>query len=337
MEMQSALHKAVAGQDLTESEMIAVMRRVMAGEADASFLAAFLTALKMKGESVGEITGAARVMREHADRVQVAVSPLVDTCGTGGDGADTFNISTAAAFVVAGAGVAVAKHGNRAVSGKSGSADVLKCLGVNIEADKAVVKRCLEEIGIGFLFAPLRHPAMKHAAEVRRILGFRTLFNLLGPLTNPAGAQAQLIGVYENRWTRTLAEVLRDLGTKRAMVVHGADGLDEITLTSETSISSLSNGNIIDFIIKPETFGLRRCGLGDLRGGSPEENAAILRGILEGQDGPRRDVVLLNAAGAIAVADKAESLEEGFALARESLRSGAALAKLEDLKRLSHS
>ncbi|OGW25252.1 MAG: anthranilate phosphoribosyltransferase, partial [Nitrospinae bacterium RIFCSPLOWO2_12_FULL_47_7] len=231
MEIRSALCKVVEQQNLSEDEMTAVMNQIMEGGVEAALMAAFLTALRMKGESVGEIVGAAKSMREKADKLNVSADPIVDTCGTGGDGARTFNISTATAFVVAGTGITVAKHGNRAVSSRSGSADVLKCLGVNIDADKTTVERCLEKVGIGFLFAPLLHKAMKYVVEVRRELGFRTIFNLLGPLTNPARAQVQIIGVYDAHWTYPLACVLNELGCRRAFVVHGADGLDEITLT----------------------------------------------------------------------------------------------------------
>ena len=249
MSFQKILHKVVSGKDLTEDEMMAAMTEIMEGNVVDSQFAAFLTALQLKHETVPEIVGAARVMRAKAEKVKVNASHIVDTCGTGGDGADTFNISTAVSFVVAGADITVAKHGNRAVSSKSGSADVLKCLGVNIDASLSTVERCIEEVGIGFLFAPLMHKAMKHAAKVRKELGFRTIFNLLGPLTNPAHAHGQVLGVYDSKWVNPLAEVLRDLGSRRALVVHGFDGLDEITLTSETQVSELKNDNVSAFTI----------------------------------------------------------------------------------------
>jgi anthranilate phosphoribosyltransferase len=274
-------------------------------------------------------------MRSKAEKV--STQDAVDTCGTGGDGADTFNISTAVAFVVAGAGVRVAKHGNRAVSSKSGSADVLKCLGVNIEASLSTVERCIEEAGIGFLFAPLMHKAMKHAATVRKELGFRTLFNLLGPLTNPANAHAQVLGVYDSRWVNPLAEVLRDLGSRRALVVHGFDGLDEITLTSETQVSELKNDNVTSFTIDPKEYGYSLCSANDLKGGSPKENAGIIRDILNGTTGPKTDIVILNAAAAIYVGGKADSIEKGILVAANSIDSGAANKKFEQLCQMSSS
>lgn len=337
MKIQDALRKVVEGHDLAAEEMAGAMAEIMEGEAEASLIAAFLTALRMKGESVGEIAGAAKAMREKAETLNVSADPIVDTCGTGGDGAGTFNISTAAAFVVAGAGIAVAKHGNRAVSSRSGSADVLHALGVNIEAGKSVVEKCLERVGIGFLFAPSMHRAMKHVIGVRRELGFRTIFNLLGPLTNPAGAHAQVIGVYEGRWTTALALVLKDLGSRHAFVVHGADGLDEITLTDCTQVSELVGGEVKEYSIAPERFGLRRCSPDDLKGGASRENAAIIRDLLQGAGGPRRDIVLLNAAAGIVAADRADSLEKGLELARKSIDSGAAHQKLQDLCRVSNS
>ena len=276
-------------------------------------------------------------MRAKAEKVKVNASHIVDTCGTGGDGSDTFNISTAVSFVVAGADITVAKHGNRAVSSKSGSADVLKCLGVNIDASLSTVERCIEEVGIGFLFAPLMHKAMKHAAKVRKELGFRTIFNLLGPLTNPAHAHGQVLGVYDSRWVNPLAEVLRDLGSHRALVVHGFDGLDEITLTSETQVSELKNDNVSAFTIDPKEFGYSLCSTKDLKGGSPEENAESIRGILQGASGPKTDIVVLNAAAAIYVGGKAESIERGISVAANSIGSGAAIKKLEELCRVSNS
>ena len=337
MSFQKSLHTIVSGKDLTEDEMMAAMTEIMEGKVVDSQFAAFLTALQLKHETVPEIVGAARVMRVKAEKVKVNASHIVDTCGTGGDGADTFNISTAVSFVVAGANITVAKHGNRAVSSKSGSADVLKCLGVNIDASLSTVERCIEEVGIGFLFAPLMHKAMKYAAKVRKELGFRTIFNLLGPLTNPAHAHGQVLGVYDSRWVNPLAEVLRDLGSIRALVVHGFDGLDEITLTSETQVSELKNDKISSFTIDPKEFSYSLCSAQDLKGGSPEENAEIIRGILQGASGPKTDIVVLNAAAAIYVGGKAESIERGILIATNSIGSGAAIKKLEELCRVSNS
>jgi anthranilate phosphoribosyltransferase len=337
MKIREALHKVIEGVDLTEEEMISVMAQIMEGDAGVFQMGAFLTALRMKGESVGEIVGAARVMRKKAESLHIASDNIVDTCGTGGDGGTTFNISTAAAFVVAGAGVTVAKHGNRAVSSRSGSADVLQCLGVNIEADKAVVEKCLEQVGIGFLFAPLMHGAMKHAAGVRRELGFRTIFNLLGPLTNPAHAHAQVIGVFSGKWVVPIAQVLKDLGCRHAFVVHGDDGLDEITLMDATRVCELSEGNIREYSICPEDFGLSRCSPDQVQGGSPEQNAEIIRTLLGGAGGPQTDIVLLNASAAICAGGKAGSLKEGLEIARQSVVSGSALQKLEGLCKVSNS
>ena len=337
MSFQKILHTVVSGKDLTEYEMMAAMTQIMEGNVVDSQFAAFLTALQLKHETVPEIVGAARVMRAKAEKVKVNAPQIVDTCGTGGDGADTFNISTAVSFVVAGADITVAKHGNRAVSSKSGSADVLKCLGVNIDASLSTVERCIEEVGIGFLFAPLMHKAMKHAVKVRKELGFRTIFNLLGPLTNPAHAHGQVLGVYDSRWVNPLAEVLRDLGSHRALVVHGFDGLDEITLTSETQVSELKNDNVSAFTIDPKEFGYSLCSAQDLKGGSPEENAQTIRGILQGASGPKTDIVVLNAAAAIYVGGKAESIERGILVAVNSIGSGAAIKKLEELCRVSNS
>jgi len=337
MNIREALHLVIDGVDLTEEKMISVMEQIMSGDAGDLQLGAFITALRMKGESVDEIVGAARVMRKKAESLNIASTNIVDTCGTGGDGGNTFNISTAAALVVAGAGITVAKHGNRAVSSRSGSADVLKCLGVNIEADKTVVEKCLEQVGIGFLFAPLMHGAMKHAAGIRKELGFRTIFNLLGPLTNPAHAHAQVVGVFSRKWVVPLAQVLKSLGCRHALVVHGDDGLDEITLMDKTSVCELSNGNIQEYSISPEDFGLVRCSPDKVQGGSPEENAVIIRTVLDGTVGPKMDIVLLNAAAAIYAGGKADSLKEGLEIARESILSGAARQKLDDLIRVSNS
>ena len=335
MFFQKFLHIVVSGKELSEEEMMGAMTEIMDGKVGDTQLAAFLTALQFKNVTVSEIVGAARVMRDKAEKVNAKDS--VDTCGTGGDGADTFNISTTVAFVVAGAGVRVAKHGNRAVSSKSGSADVLKYLGVNIDASLPTVERCIEEVGIGFLFAPLMHKAMKYAAAVRKELGFRTIFNLLGPLTNPANAHAQVLGVFDSKWVTPLAEVLRELGSRHALVVHGFDGLDEITLTGETQIAELKNGKVNNFSFDPKEFGYSLCSVADLKGAEPETNAEIMREILNGSSGPKTDIVVLNAAAAIYVGGKADSIEKGILAAKNSIESGAALKKLEELCRVSNS
>ena len=337
MRIQEALIKIIDKRDLEKDEMISVMTQIMEGQAERVLLAAFLTALRVKGESMEEILGAAIVMRDKSEKIKVKADYVVDTCGTGGDSANTFNISTAAAFVVAGCGLTVAKHGNRAVSSRSGSADVLKFLGVNIEADKLTVEKCIDDIGIGFLFAPLMHRAMKHAGEVRKELGFRTIFNLLGPLTNPAGAHAQVIGVYDGNRLKQMADVLNLLGTKHAFVVHGDDGLDEITLTGTTKVCELLNGKVNEYMLEPASFGLTACKAKDLEGGSPEENAGIIRSILSGVLGPQRDIVLMNASAAIVAGGRAEKLKEAMVLSRHSIDSGLAEKKLNDLCHRSYS
>ena len=329
--IKEAISKIVKNQDLTESEMIEVMNEIMTGAASPGQIGAFITALRIKGETVDEITGAARVMREKATKIDVKGKKVVDTCGTGGDESMTFNISTAAAFVAAGAELIVAKHGNRSVSSRSGSADVLKALGVNIEAEVARVEECLKEIGIGFLFAPMLHGAMKYAAPVRREIGIRTIFNILGPLTNPAGARCQVIGVYDDSLTDILGKVLSNLGAEHAFVVRGEDGLDEITLTTETKVTELKEGKLRTYHIKPEDFGFRRCRPEDLKGGDPEMNADIIRSILKGKKGPQQDVVVLNAAAAIVAGGMARSLEEGILAAVHSIDEGKALEKLNKL------
>ena len=329
--VKEAIAKVVEKKDLTEDEMASVMREIMEGEATPAQIASIITALRMKGETVDEITGAARVMREKALKVKTTASVIVDTCGTGGDESFTFNISTAAAFVAAGAGLTVAKHGNRSISSKSGSADVLKSLGVNIEAEVQKVEECLDSIGIGFLFAPLMHGAMKYAAPVRREIGIRTIFNILGPLTNPAGARYQVLGVYRSELTEVLANVLKNLGSTRAFVVSGNDGLDEMTLTSETKVSEFKDGKVNTYSIKPEEFGMTRCKLFELQGGEPDDNARIISAILKGDKGPKRDVVVLNAAAAIVASGMAKDMKEGIKLAEEAIDSGKALEKLEKM------
>jgi anthranilate phosphoribosyltransferase len=282
----------------------------------------------MKGETVSEITGAARIMRERALHVQVAHA-LLDTCGTGGDGSHTFNISTTAALVAAGAGLWVAKHGNRAMSGAVGGADVLETLGARIEMPPVLVERCLTEVGFGFLLAPAFHRAMRHAVGPRREIGVRTIFNLLGPLTNPAGARHQLIGVFARQWLEPMAEALGRLGSLHALIVHGADGLDEVTLTGSTAVAEWRDGSVHSFTIRPQEFGFSLCQLADLQVASAQESATIIRAVCAGAPGPRRDIVLLNAAAALYAGDRVSSLAAGVELARETIDSGAALRTLD--------
>ncbi len=334
--IREAIGKAVAKEDLTEREMMEVMDEVMEGEATDAQIASFITALRLKGETVQEVTGAARVMRRKATRIDARSSVIVDTCGTGGDGMNTFNISTTAAFVVAAAGITVAKHGNRAVSSGCGSADVLEALGVNIGAGPEVVEECIQEIGIGFLFAPRLHGAMKYAIGPRREIGIRTLFNMLGPLTNPAGATAQLIGVYDPALTEMFAGVLKNLGTKRAFVVHGSDGLDEATVTGETRVSELKDGLVITYNINPVDLFDEMYPVGDLRGGEASVNGQITKDVLSGKDGACRKIVILNAALAIVAGEKAKTLEEGIVLAEECIDGGGAIKKLQALIELSN-
>lgn len=327
-----AIQHLVNGQDLSEQEAAQVMAEIMNGEATPAQIAAFLTALRIKGETIAEITGCARVMREKAHRIHTTHPNVVDTCGTGGDGSHTFNISTIAALVVAAAGVPVAKHGNRSVSSKCGSADLLRALGVNIELSPERVEACLAEVGIAFLFAPLLHGAMKFAIGPRREIAIRTIFNILGPLTNPAGAQAQLLGVYSAHLTEVLAGVLANLGSYHAFVVHGNDGLDEITLTGETKVTELKEKEIQTYQIIPEDFGLQRTTPEMLQGGDPETNARIALAILQGEKGPKRDVVLLNAGVALVAGGAANTIPEGIAKASEAIDSGAAMRILEALR-----
>ncbi|HHP50313.1 MAG TPA: anthranilate phosphoribosyltransferase [Moorella mulderi] len=325
------LGRLVEGEHLEEREAQEAMEIIMAGEATPAQIAAFLTALRFKGETVEEITGLARAMRRRAVALAPVPPLLVDTCGTGGDGRHTFNISTIAAFVVAGAGVPVAKHGNRSVSSRCGSADVLEALGVKVDLSPQEAARCLNELGITFLFAPIYHQAMKHAAGPRKEIGFRTVFNILGPLANPAGAPCQLVGVYRQDLTEKMAGVLARLGCRRAFVVHGLDGLDEVTTTAPTRITLLDQGQISSYTFYPEEVGLPRARLEDLVGGTAEENARIALALLQGEGGPKRDIVLLNAAFALLAAGAAASLNEALEKARYSLDSGAALNKLQQL------
>jgi anthranilate phosphoribosyltransferase len=336
MSIREAIEKLVNRVDLSETEMIEAMNQIMTGEATPLQVAAFLTALRMKGETVDEVTGAARVMREKAHRVQVGSRTVLDTCGTGGDQKGTFNISTTVAFVVAGAGINVAKHGNRSVSSQSGSADVLGALGVKVDAPKERVEECIARIGIGFLFAPLLHEAMKYAVQPRRDIGIRTVFNLLGPLTNPAMATHQLIGLYSRELVGMIARVLKNLGSACAMVVHGADGLDEISLCAPTKVAELRGGEVKEYTVEPEQFGLKRCRIEDLRGGNPQESAAIVRGVLQGGQGPARDVVLLNGGAALYVGGSAGTIQDGMRLAAESIDSGKAGEKLSRLVELTN-
>ncbi|MBN2437137.1 MAG: anthranilate phosphoribosyltransferase [Deltaproteobacteria bacterium] len=334
--IRESIAKVVRGENLREAEMMNVMTEVMDGEATPAQIAAFMTALRIKGETIEEVTGAARIMRLKATRIDARSSVVVDTCGTGGDGRNTFNISTTAAFVVAAAGLTVAKHGNRAVSSGCGSADVLEALGVKIDASPEVVEECLQQIGIGFLFAPRLHGAMKYAIGPRREIGIRTVFNMLGPLTNPAGATAQLIGVYDPKLTEMFAGVLKNLGTKRAFVVHGADGLDEATVTGPTRVAELNDGLVTVYDIDPvELFG-GISDAADLRGADAASNARITMNILEGEDGAGRRIVVLNAALAIVAGGKSQRVSEGINVAEACIDSGAALKKLQALIELSH-
>jgi anthranilate phosphoribosyltransferase len=346
MILVEALRALIDRRDLTRIEAAAAMDAIMSGAATHAQIAAFLTALRMKGETVEELIGFAQVMRQKAVHVrtrgeEVAAltgtdrEMLIDTCGTGGDASGTFNVSTATAFVVAGAGLKVAKHGNRSVSSLCGSADVVETLGINLELSPDKVARSIDEVGIGFLYAPLLHTAMKHVMPVRREMGIRTVFNMLGPLTNPAHANAQVIGVYSAALTEPLARVLAELGTIRAFVVHGADGLDEISNTGESVVSEVREGVVRTFTLRPEDFGMPRASIADLLGGDREQNAEIIRGILRGQPGPRRDIVLMNAAAALVAGLRAHDLKEGVALAAQSIDSGEALARLERLAALS--
>jgi anthranilate phosphoribosyltransferase len=330
------LSKIMQGENLSAEEAQAAMDIIMTGQATQAQIGGYLVALRMKGETVDEIVGSARAMRAQASQVHLSINgdPLVDTAGTGGDGQHTFNISTAAAFVIAGTGRKVAKHGNRAASSSCGSADVLAALGLNLELTPGQVGACIEQTGIGFLFAPKFHPAMKYAIGPRRELGQRTIFNLLGPLTNPAGATHQLIGVYDPTLTRPLAQVLGELGVKAAYVIHGYGGLDELTTNGPNRVSHLKDGRVTNFEFTADALGLRPATVADLRGGDPQENAAILHALLSGEDrSPRRDVVLLNAAAAIASIDG--DMQSALSGAENSLDSGAALASLQALVSMS--
>jgi len=334
--IREAIKKVVEGCDLSEAEAIAAMTEIMNGEATPAQVASFITAMRMKGETAEEITGFAKVMREKAVKVCPKRNDLVDTCGTGGDKLNTFNISTTATFVVVGAGVTVAKHGNRAASSSCGSADVLEALGVNLNLSPEAVATCIDTIGLGFMFAPAMHPAMKNAIGPRKEIGIRTVFNILGPMTNPAGARRQTIGVFSPDITETMARVLQALGTERAMVFHGMAGLDEMSTLGETRISELKDNQVKTYTLRPEEVGLHTAKAEELvaGNGSVVDNVRALMGVLNGERGPKRDIVLLNAAAALVVADRASDLREGIALAAESIDSGAALNVLEKFKTL---
>lgn len=348
--IRQAIAKVVELHDLREGEMIEVMNQIMSGECTPAQIGSFITALRMKGETIEEIAGAARVMRERATPIRVGRNVLdidrddinldqetiLDVVGTGGDGTNTFNISTTVSFVVSACGVKVAKHGNRSVSSACGSADVLERLGVNLDVTPEQVERCINEIGIGFLFAPALHGAMKHAIGPRREIGIRTIFNILGPLTNPANADCQVMGVYREDLVEKMAGVLHRLGCKRGFVVHGRDGMDEITLTGETAAAEVTPDGVRLFTITPEEFGFTRCSMQALKGGDALANAAIVRAVLAGEQGPRREIVLLNAGFALVAAGRCTTVAEGIALAAQSIDSGAALLQIEKLATLTN-
>ncbi|HYH01554.1 MAG TPA: anthranilate phosphoribosyltransferase [Bacillota bacterium] len=333
--LKASLEKLINRENLTETEMMTVMDRIMEGEATPAQIGGILTALRVKGETVDEITGAARVMRQKALKVKFEAPAVIDTCGTGGDGANTFNISTTAAFIVAAAGLPVAKHGNRAMSSKCGSADLLEALGIKVDLPPEKIETCLKEAGIGFMFAPVFHQSMKHAVAPRRELGFRTIFNMLGPLTNPAAANYQLIGVYKAELTETLAEVLCRLGARRVMVVHGAGGLDELSLDGPNKVSFLDDGEVKTFTFRAEEVGLTAASNQLLKGTTAAENAELTLRILNGtEQGPPRDVVVLNAAAALLVAGYVPDLPAGVVLAAQLIDNGSAYRKLEHLRRM---
>jgi anthranilate phosphoribosyltransferase len=329
--VRKALHQAVAGRDLSEQRANAAMLEILGNRSTPALTAALLTALRMKGETTGEVTGFARAMRASALQVRprsASARELVDTCGTGGDGGATFNVSTAAALVAAGAGLSVAKHGNRSISSQCGSADVLEALGVNVNLDAEQAARSIDEVGIGFLFAPGMHPAMRYAGPVRSELGMRTVFNMLGPLTNPAGAATQVMGVYEDRIVTLAAEALARLGARHALVVHGSDGMDEITVAGPTRFAEVRDGSVLVGSLEPADFGLAAADTSGIAGGDTAKNASIVRAVLAGRGGPARDIVLMNAGAAIRMAGRAGSWREAAGIAADSIDSGAASAKL---------
>ena len=337
MDIKQAIARVVVRQDLQETEMVDVMNEIMGGEATPAQIGSFITALRMKGETVDEISGAVRVMRDKATPIDSGVDiahggVLVDTCGTGGDGSGTFNVSTTTAFVVAGAGVPVAKHGNRSVSSNCGSADVLEAAGISLELSPEQVGKCIREVGIGFLFAPALHGAMKHAIGPRREMGIRTIFNILGPLTNPAGANVQILGVFDAALIEPLANVLAKLGSKRALVVHGAGNLDELTVTGETLVAELQDGKVSTYSINPEDLGFAKATLDQLQGGADAaESAQQMKAVLGGEKGAKRDMVLLNSGAALMAAGICDDLRSGIVRAAETIDSGKALKKLEQL------
>jgi anthranilate phosphoribosyltransferase len=337
MDMPDAINMVINKTDLDEEQMAGVMRTIMTGGATPAQIGGFLVGLRMKGETVNEITAAARVMRELAEKVASWPEHLVDTCGTGGDASGTFNISTASAFVAAGAGARVAKHGNRSISSKSGSADVLEAAGVQLDITPGHVSRCLEEVGIGFMFAPAHHGAMKHAIGPRREMGVRTIFNVLGPLTNPAGAPNQVLGVFSRELVKPMAKVLKKLDSSHVMVVHAKDGLDEISINRKTWVAELKNGQIREYKIRPGDFGMKRASLDTIRADSVEDSLRIINEVLDNRPGPARDIVCLNAGAAIYTAGVALSLDQGVALAADAIASGKAREKLRQLVELTRS
>lgn len=337
MDIKAALNEVISGKDLSRADMHSVMQTIMQGDATPAQIGGLLVALRLKGESIDEITAAAEVMRELASRVEVDKTHLVDTCGTGGDGANTFNISTTSAFVVAASGAKVAKHGNRSVSSKSGSADVLEAAGVNLELNSQQVASCIENVGIGFMFAPMHHSAMKHAIGPRRELGIRTLFNVLGPLTNPAGAPNQVIGVFSKDWLDPLAETLKQLGSKHVLIVHAHDGMDEISIAARTSIAELKNGNIEHYEIAPDDFNIPTQSIEKLAVNDVAESLAMMQSVLDNTNGAAKDIVSLNAGAAIYAAGLAETIQNGVAIAIKTIASGAAKQKLDQLIQYSQS
>jgi anthranilate phosphoribosyltransferase len=335
VDIKAAINSVIEGESLSTEQMVAVMRQIMTGECTDAQIAGFLVGLRIKGETVEEITGAATVMRELATGVTINADNQVDIVGTGGDGLSTFNISTASAFVVAAAGGHVAKHGNRAVSSSSGSADLLEAAGVRLDLNVDQVKRCIEQVGVGFMFAVNHHSAMKHAIGPRKELAVRTVFNLLGPITNPAGVPNQLLGVYDRRWLRPLAEVLRDLGSNHVLVVHSADGLDEISIAAETYVAELKQGEITEYSISPEQFGIERNALETIKVADAKASLTLIKALLSGVEGPASDIVALNAGAAIYAADIASSLAQGITMAQDVLASGTASEKLSELVQVS--
>jgi len=332
MDIKTAIKRVVECRDLSEREMYSVFTDIMTGRAEPSQIGAFTTALRMKGETVDEVTGAAKAMRKKSLTIKFGAEDMIlDTCGTGGSGLGVFNVSTVCGFILAACGVSVAKHGNSAVTSSCGSADVLKTLGVKLDVSSRVVKKCIQKIKIGFLYAPIYHKAMKYAAGPRKEIGIRTIFNVLGPLTNPAGPLRQVLGVYKKELTETLANVLNKLGAKRAYVVHGMDSLDEVTITSKTRVTELRAGKIRSFYLSPGTFGFKKASMDSIKGGSLKQNAKIIKDILNGKKGPKRDMVLMNSSVALMAADKVKNFKNGVKMAAQAIDTGAALKRLEKL------